>query len=232
MAAIPYMPFFVADYLADAAHLTTLEHGAYLLLIFNYWQRGKPLPDNDKKLARICGLSDEEWAGVRPELEEFFRVDGEEWRHKRIEAELEFVREKSEKAREAGKASAKKRSSARSTPVQRPSNGRSSDAQPSEAYLERKQESPPTPPPGGDPPDPPPGLDLKAWNRWVAYRKDIRKPVKPASIPAAQRKLAALGADQAEAVEESIANGWQGFFPPKTGGPSRRQSAGEPEVWT
>ena len=62
---------------------------------------------------------------------------------------------------------------------------------------------------------PPPGLDMEAWGRWVEYRKQIRKPIKPASILAAQRKLAGLGADQARAVEESIANGWQGFFPPK-----------------
>jgi uncharacterized protein YdaU (DUF1376 family) len=40
MAALPYMQFHIAEYLADTSHLTTEEHGAYLLLIFNYWQRG------------------------------------------------------------------------------------------------------------------------------------------------------------------------------------------------
>ncbi len=69
---------------------------------------------------------------------------------------------------------------------------------------------------GTNQPDIPPGLDVNAWEQWVAYRKQIRKPLKPASIPAAQRKLAAMGADQARAVEESIANGWQGVFPPKS----------------
>jgi hypothetical protein len=59
------------------------------------------------------------------------------------------------------------------------------------------------------------GLDTQAWERWFSYRKQIRRPLKPASIPAAQRALAAFGVDQAAVVEQSIANGWQGLFPLK-----------------
>jgi len=68
----------------------------------------------------------------------------------------------------------------------------------------------------------PAGLDLATWERWTAYRSEIRKPLKPASIPAAQRSLAAFGSEQAAVVEQSIANGWQGLFPIKRnlGGPA------------
>lgn len=62
------------------------------------------------------------------------------------------------------------------------------------------------------------GLDLSAWNVWTAYRTEIRRPLKQASIPAAQRKLAAYGAEQSAVVEQSIANGWQGLFPLKLNG--------------
>jgi hypothetical protein len=64
----------------------------------------------------------------------------------------------------------------------------------------------------GAAPPPPDDLDLPAWNRWVEYRKAIRKPLKPVSIPAAQRELATHAHDQAAVVEQSIANGWQGLF--------------------
>jgi hypothetical protein len=59
---------------------------------------------------------------------------------------------------------------------------------------------------------PPAGLDLQAWNRWEAYRIEIRKPIKPASLLAAQRKLAGFGAAQAAVVEQSVAQGWTGLF--------------------
>lgn len=66
--------------------------------------------------------------------------------------------------------------------------------------------------------EPPPGLNPLAWEKWIDYRKQIRKPLKPASIPAAQRQLAAFGSDQVAVVEQSVANGWQGLFALKQGG--------------
>lgn len=67
------------------------------------------------------------------------------------------------------------------------------------------------------------GLDVTAWERWLEYRKAIRKTLKPVSWPAAQRKLASFGDKQAEVVEQSIANGWQGLFPLKDGNGTGKQ---------
>lgn len=80
----PWMPLYVADYLADTRRLTMAEHGAYMLLIMEYWRNGG-LPDDEKKLARIVGANAEEWAAVRENVSELFQ-DG--WRHKRIDKEL------------------------------------------------------------------------------------------------------------------------------------------------
>jgi hypothetical protein len=61
------------------------------------------------------------------------------------------------------------------------------------------------------------GLDTAAWARWVAYRAEIRKPLKPASHQAAMTALARYGAQQSAVVDQSISNGWQGLFDLKPG---------------
>lgn len=91
----PWMPLYVADYLKDTGHLTTAEHGAYLLLIMHYWANGS-LPPDDRKLARIARMTDREWKTSRDTLAEFFDAS---WRHERIEKELAEAAEKSESAR-------------------------------------------------------------------------------------------------------------------------------------
>lgn len=105
----PFMPLYVGDYLSDTAHLTAEEHGAYLLLIMAYWQSGRPLPSDPKRLAIIARIPNERWTDVERTLEQFFDVTPTEWKHERIETELERYRDKVEKARIAGKASARKR---------------------------------------------------------------------------------------------------------------------------
>lgn len=83
--SLPWMPLYVADYLADTRRLTTIQHGAYLLLIMEYWQHGA-LPDDDAELATITGLTAEDWRHNRPAL---MRLFGPKWTHKRIDTERE-----------------------------------------------------------------------------------------------------------------------------------------------
>jgi len=134
MAALPYMQLYVADYLADTAHLSTVEHGAYLLLIFNYWQRGESFKARDeqtlnRRLASVARLSNEEWMSVRENLAEFFDVTETEWAHHRIDRDIEVVNAKSNQASMAGKASAKRRANERSTDVERTLNHTEADTE-------------------------------------------------------------------------------------------------------
>lgn len=158
MATLPYMQLYVADYLADTMHLDATEHGAYLLLLMNYWQTEKPLPDDDRKLARIARTTDEQWLNVRSTIVEFFdNIDGTLVHH-RVEKDLAKIREKSEKAKQAGKASANKRKKTSIKPDT--SNGRSTDVERTFNHKEEeedKEEDKISPPPaGGAPPTPPP----------------------------------------------------------------------------
>lgn len=55
-------------------------------------------------------------------------------------------------------------------------------------------------------------LDVDAWERYKAFRKAIKKPIRDVSENAAKLKLQRFGTDQAAVVDQSIANGWQGLF--------------------
>lgn len=57
-----------------------------------------------------------------------------------------------------------------------------------------------------------PGLNWDAWEAFYDYRKSVGKPIKPASMAEAAKKLATFGKDQCAVVTQSIANGWQGLF--------------------
>ena len=114
MAALPYMQFHVAEYLADTTHLSTEEHGAYLLLIFNYWQRGKPLDNTKGRLSNVVRMSNERWNEVSAVLSEYFEIDHNIWTHLRIERDLVAVNAKCEQARNAR---AQRKSYGRSTDV-------------------------------------------------------------------------------------------------------------------
>lgn len=118
MAALPYMPLFVADYLADTAHLTAAQHGAYLLLIMNYWQRGKPLPNDDVRLSKIARMNRRDWDRNKCPVLDMFEVQDNLLVHSRIAHELSRVEAKSLKCKGAARASVQRRFGERSTPVE------------------------------------------------------------------------------------------------------------------
>ena len=80
-----YMKINWPDYHADTQHLDCCEHGAYFLLISRYWMTQQALPDSDRMLAKFAKCSPEQWAEIRPVLEEFFILENNSWKHKRIE---------------------------------------------------------------------------------------------------------------------------------------------------
>lgn len=98
-----YMPLYIGDYLRDTMHLSTLEHGAYLLLIFAAWTRGGSIPDDDKFLSKTAGLSFQKWNLARGKISLFFTIRGGLWIHKRVTEESEKAQETSRKRSEAGK---------------------------------------------------------------------------------------------------------------------------------
>lgn len=241
MAALPYMQLYIADYLADTMHLSAEEHGAYLLLMFNYWQTGKPIPKN--RLAKIARLTNERWADVEPSLQEFFCDNGEEWVHLRIEEDLASVREKLTKKSAAGKASVQARRSRKEADVQtkqeRNLTGVQTDvevvfehdvntkATNKDTDKDLKTDPPLNPPRGNrgvkkfDPLDItlPNWISVSLWREGVEFRQALRKPIRTEQgANGAIRELEKFrqqGFSPEQVIRHSIANEYQGLFAPK-----------------
>ncbi|EFN7874770.1 DUF1376 domain-containing protein [Escherichia coli] len=241
MAALPYMQLYIADYLADTMHLSAEEHGAYLLLMFNYWQTGKPIPKN--RLAKIARLTNERWADVEPSLQEFFCDNGEEWVHLRIEEDLASVREKLTKKSAAGKASVQARRSRKEADVQtkqeRNLTGVQTDvevvfehdvntkATNKDTDKDLKTDPPLNPPRGNrgvkkfDPLDIalPNWISVSLWREWVEFRQALRKPIRTEQgangAIRALEKFRQQGFSPEQVIRHSIANEYQGLFAPK-----------------
>lgn len=131
------MPLYVGDYLADTGHLTTVEHGAYLLLIMHYWRVGS-LPVDDAKLARIARMTATEWRKVRKTIAAFFDDD---WKHARIEFEMTESERISRAGRCGGKASGISRKNKNQAKSMANSNDRSTTVQRSANDLRTKREA-------------------------------------------------------------------------------------------
>lgn len=83
-----WMPLYIGDYLADTTRLTTEQHGAYLLLIMDYWRNGSP-PDDDNVLSSVVKSSLGAWKKMRPLIASFFLIENGLWKHSRIDREIE-----------------------------------------------------------------------------------------------------------------------------------------------
>lgn len=96
-----WMPIVIGDYLGDTQRLTTEQHGAYLLLLMDYWRNGPP-PADDAVLCSITRLKPARFRKHKSTLLSFFRVDGGMLVNKR--ADQEKVRAEQNASRNSAKA--------------------------------------------------------------------------------------------------------------------------------
>lgn len=101
MAEFPALTLWTDAYLSDTRHLSTLEHGAYLLLLMEAWRRPHcDLPDDDMILSRLAGLAPKDWAKVKTVVMAFWTRDGRRktWTQKRLFQERSKARVRSKSA--------------------------------------------------------------------------------------------------------------------------------------
>lgn len=181
-----WLPLYVADYLADTTRLTTEQHGAYLLLIMDYWRNGPP-PDDDAVLAQITGLSSKRWKAHRAAIQVFFTIHEGIWRQKRIDKEISRAKSVVEQRSEAGRASANKRwgngrcnensNEIYNEPITGDVTNASRDDAPSQLTTHNSLSHSPAPSPKGvaRAERPPPQEKAKTTDTWLAYANAYRK---------------------------------------------------------
>jgi uncharacterized protein YdaU (DUF1376 family) len=65
MSSTPPMPLDTDAYLADTPHLSTVEHGAYMLILMTLWRSKDGWIDgNEKYLRRVARLSPAKWRQI------------------------------------------------------------------------------------------------------------------------------------------------------------------------
>lgn len=113
-----YFQFNIGDYASHTRHLSPMEDLAYRRLLDLYYLKDGQVYGDEAEVARQVGLR-EYVQEVKQVLQDFFCLDEDDrWSHARCDAEIAHFRQKSEKASNAGKVSAQRRSNVRSTDVQ------------------------------------------------------------------------------------------------------------------
>ncbi len=104
----PYFPLYVNDFVADGKveAMTTLEVGAYFLLLCKAWteQPRGSIPDNDTILARWTRLTPEQWTECKPSVMSCFKLGTDNrWHQKRMEFEARKLQALTSTRSRAGK---------------------------------------------------------------------------------------------------------------------------------
>jgi uncharacterized protein YdaU (DUF1376 family) len=111
-----YYQFNIGDYVSHTRHLSPIEDIAYRRLLDAYYLSERPLNSGVTSVARQIGLREYEQE-VGMVLQEFFVLGEEGWTSSRADKEIAHYKSKIDQASRAGKASAERRSNARSTDV-------------------------------------------------------------------------------------------------------------------
>lgn len=112
----------IGHFRAATAQLSNAQRYAYLEMIWTYYDKEEPLPDNPRKLALRIGAKQED---VELVLEVYFTLGEDGWHNKKCDDVLAEYRSFIDQKSAAGKASGRAR-------VERPLNTRSTTEQPNQ----------------------------------------------------------------------------------------------------
>jgi uncharacterized protein YdaU (DUF1376 family) len=205
-----YYQFNIGDYLSHTKHLDLMEDLAYRRLLDLYYLHERPLNSGVASVARQIGMRDHE-TEVKTVLEEFFDLSDDGWINQRADKEIKHFHSKIDQASRAGKASAERRISARSTDVQLTNN---------QEPITNNQLKPSICPPDGelDSAKKLPGCDHKAvielyhQNLPTMRRVEVWNETRAGYLRQRWREVAAELAQAQDITASDVLNWWGEFF--------------------
>jgi uncharacterized protein YdaU (DUF1376 family) len=205
-----WMPVYIGDYLSKTTRLSTEQHGAYLLLLMDYWKNGPP-PDDDRVLAQITRMSEDAWSNAKSIVLAFFELSESKWIHSRVEKELQAADKRKQTAISRAQAGAQARWSKNTPSNNAPSNASSipkamldpmladaSSPSPSSKRRSNKNHSV----------QKPPEVDEKVWQDYIATRKTA---LTETGLKQLQKEADLAGMTLEAAMSECVLRGWTGF---------------------
>jgi uncharacterized protein YdaU (DUF1376 family) len=88
-----WIAFYMGDYQKDTNRLTTLEHGAYFLLLQECWTHGS-IPLESQERAAIAKMPMKDWLKIAPKINAYFEEDGTQKRATKEIEKAEVIRTK------------------------------------------------------------------------------------------------------------------------------------------
>jgi len=208
------MPIYIGDYLSATSRLTTEQHGAYFLLLMDYWKNGAP-PDDDRVLTQITRMSPDAWSNAKSTLQAYFKVIDRHWKHDRVERELSESVARKVTASTRAKAGAAARWGATST------NNATSNTQAMPNTMLGDASSPSPSPsslslplttqkkaPSVQRPD---GVLESTWVDFIKQRKAKKATITETALKGIEREALKAGLSLDAAMQEMCARGWAGF---------------------
>ena len=231
MAQFPALTLWTDAYLSDTRHLSTLEHGAYLLLLMEAWRRPNcDLPDDDRFLARLAGVSADEWAEIKPVVMEFWTRDGRSktWKQKRLTKERDAAKKRSKSQRDK---IAKRWDKTKKTDTAEYTDEYRGNTSTATAIEDEEANASPSTARGRAKFALPDWVPKDEWDAFVSMRNRIRKPMTDRAKTLAVGELAKLAEDghpPGAVLNQSIFKSYSGLFPIKDQSNDGRQRQHHP----
>jgi uncharacterized protein YdaU (DUF1376 family) len=197
-----YYRHHIGDFRRDTASLSDTDAMAYLKLLWMYYDTEQPLPANPQLLAFKIGANIE---SVKLILDAFFTLDGDVYRQKRCDSELEAYRDKGKKARDSANA---RWNNAKAMPADSERNANASIFDANQEPITNNHKTIKTSTPDVERPD---DIPEDLWIDFQKHRKAKKGQITQRVINTLRKEGDKAGLKLPQVMEKMIVNNWQGF---------------------